>query len=146
VHWLQDPATPNQGWSVEIAVPIASLQERQAAAGCGADSATTPVEGTKWRLGFSRVNWRILVVNEGPGGAPIYIKDPEQPEEDNWVWSAQGRVAMHEPEHWVSHSGGLLSRRGRSSAANASGLDTHRDSITRRFDCRAFCSLRRRPP
>ena len=22
------------------------------------------------------------------------------PHEDNWVWSPQGRVAMHEPEHW----------------------------------------------
>jgi hypothetical protein len=32
--------------------------------------------------------------------------------------------------------GWLLSRRGRSSPANASGFDTHRDSITSRFDCR----------
>jgi hypothetical protein len=28
-----------------------------------------------------------------------------------------------------------LSRRGRSLPANASGFDTHRDSITSRFDC-----------
>ena len=26
--------------------------------------------------------------------------DPSQPEEDNWVWSPQGRVDMHQPEHW----------------------------------------------
>jgi hypothetical protein len=30
----------------------------------------------------------------------------------------------------------LLSRRGRRSPANASGLRTHRDSISSRFDCR----------
>jgi hypothetical protein len=33
----------------------------------------------------------------------------------------------------VGQNGSLLSRRGRSVAANASGLDTHRDSITSRF-------------
>jgi hypothetical protein len=38
----------------------------------------------------------------------------------------------------VSQNGQLLSRRGRSSPANASGLDTHRDSITSRFDCRVY--------
>eukprot|EP01047_Picozoa_sp_COSAG01_P082572 COSAG01_NODE_16916_length_1194_cov_1.537900_1_plen_95_part_10 len=39
----------------------------------------------------------------------------------------------------VSQNGQLLSRRGRSSPASASGLDTHRDSISSRlsrFDCR----------
>jgi hypothetical protein len=36
----------------------------------------------------------------------------------------------------VSQSGELLSRRGRSSPAHASGLDPHRDSISRRVGCR----------
>eukprot|EP01047_Picozoa_sp_COSAG01_P118760 COSAG01_NODE_47449_length_390_cov_0.714777_1_plen_127_part_10 len=31
----------------------------------------------------------------------------------------------------------MLSRRGRSLPANASGVDTHRDSINSRFDCRS---------
>jgi hypothetical protein len=35
----------------------------------------------------------------------------------------------------VRQNGYLLSRRGRSLPANASGLDTHRDSISSRFDC-----------
>eukprot|EP01047_Picozoa_sp_COSAG01_P029407 COSAG01_NODE_2017_length_8638_cov_15.453917_3_plen_149_part_00 len=35
----------------------------------------------------------------------------------------------------MSQHGELLSRRGRSLRANASGLDTHRDSITSRCDC-----------
>eukprot|EP01047_Picozoa_sp_COSAG01_P103711 COSAG01_NODE_33137_length_569_cov_2.853191_1_plen_113_part_00 len=37
----------------------------------------------------------------------------------------------------VSQNGYLLSRRGRSLPANASGFDTHRDSISSRFDCRS---------
>eukprot|EP01047_Picozoa_sp_COSAG01_P064859 COSAG01_NODE_8656_length_2706_cov_11.170694_4_plen_84_part_00 len=36
----------------------------------------------------------------------------------------------------MSPNGWLLSRRGRSSPASASGLDPHRDSISGRFDCR----------
>jgi hypothetical protein len=35
----------------------------------------------------------------------------------------------------VSRNGWLLRRRGCSSPAHASGLDTHRDSINSRFDC-----------
>jgi hypothetical protein len=43
----------------------------------------------------------------------------------------------------VSQNGQLLSRRGRSLPANASGVDTHRDSITSRLDCspRDACAL-----
>jgi hypothetical protein len=37
----------------------------------------------------------------------------------------------------VSQNGQLLSRRGRSLPANAGGVDTHRDSISSRFDCRS---------
>jgi hypothetical protein len=37
----------------------------------------------------------------------------------------------------VSQNGQLLSRRGPSLPANASGVDTHRDSISSRFDCRS---------
>ena len=36
-------------------------------------------------------------------------------------------------DNQVSHNGQLLSRRGCSLPASASGLDTHRDAITRRF-------------
>jgi hypothetical protein len=37
----------------------------------------------------------------------------------------------------VSPNGWLLNRRGRSLPANVSGVDTHRDSISSRFDCRS---------
>ena len=47
---INDPSVENDGWSVEIALPLASLMERQAEAGCGPDK--TPAEGVLWRLGF----------------------------------------------------------------------------------------------
>jgi hypothetical protein len=91
---INDPSTVNEGWSVEIALPIASAQERQETAGCG--QSLPPAAGTLWRMDFSRVNWHILVKQD-----PLrYVKDPDLPEEDNWVWSPQGRVDMHQPEHW----------------------------------------------
>jgi hypothetical protein len=89
---INDPSTPNGGWSVEIALPIVSAQERQEDAGCGGTVA--PTAGTQWRIDFSRVNWHVIVVDGR------YMKDPERPHEDNWVWSPQGRVDMHQPEHW----------------------------------------------
>jgi hypothetical protein len=45
----------------------------------------------------------------------------------------------------VSQNGWLLSRRGRSAPADASGLDTHRDSITRRLNGRVTMTPARRP-
>jgi hypothetical protein len=59
-----------------------------------------------------------------------------------YVRDSDGRASrrMHRPSRStpgrVSQNGCLMSRRGRSLPANASGLDTHRDSITSRFDCR----------
>ena len=37
--------------------------------------------GNTWRINFSRVEW---------------LKKPEE----NWVWSATGRIDMHMPERW----------------------------------------------
>eukprot|EP01049_Picozoa_sp_SAG25_P004271 SAG25_NODE_266_length_10666_cov_14.508943_2_plen_119_part_00 len=49
--------------------------------------------------------------------------------------SLSPRSARGEEEE-VSQNGYLLSHRGCSLPANASGFDTHRDSISSRFDCR----------
>jgi hypothetical protein len=56
-----------------------------------------------------------------------------------WCVLAPGLLSVYEHElgrTLVSQNGWLLGRRGRSLPANASGLDTHRDSISSRFDCR----------
>ena len=85
---LNNPAVPGYGWSVEIALPMDKILE----ATLSPDK--RPVHGTYWRINFSRVQWRVIVQDD------IYVKDPEYPHEDNWVWSPIGEIAMHNPERW----------------------------------------------
>jgi hypothetical protein len=52
-----------------------------------------PRDGDQWRVNFSRVEWRFDIVE----GKYVRRKDRR---EDNWVWSPQGTVNMHQPETW----------------------------------------------
>ena len=72
---LNNPGDTDRGWTVEIAIPLNAFASRQ--------TVPHPVDGTMWRINFSRVEWR-----QG------------QPKEDNWVWSPQGVINMHVPEQW----------------------------------------------
>lgn len=83
---LNDPTDIDQGWSLEMALPWGALKE------C-AHRTTPPLDGDRWRINFSRVQWQTKIVNG------TYIKTPNRPE-DNWVWSPQGVVDMHRPETW----------------------------------------------
>lgn len=90
---LNDPSDTDSGWTVEIAFPWDALSE-------AAGMPTPPQPGDQWRVNFSRVQWRIE-----PDGKQGYRKqiNPETGEsfpEDNWVWSPQGKIAMHMPEKW----------------------------------------------
>jgi hypothetical protein len=83
---LNDPSDTDRGWSVEIAWPwqgLAELTSRPA----------PPHDGDQWRINFSRVEWDIDIV-EGK-----YRKIEGRPEY-NWIWSPQGVIDMHRPEHW----------------------------------------------
>lgn len=81
-------------WSVEIAIPINKVLLNT--------KGSLPSHGEFWRINFSRVEWNVDVINGK------YIKNPKchscpqpgSPNEDNWVWSAQSKVAMHLPEKW----------------------------------------------
>jgi hypothetical protein len=88
---INDPTDTDTGWSVEMAIPWAALAET-----AGVDCPPKP--GDRWRMNFSRVQWR-LDVNDG-----AYIKRADEAgdalPEDNWVWSEQRAIAMHEPEFW----------------------------------------------
>ena len=57
------------------------------------DRDLTPRIGDAWRINFSRVEWQITRTNNK------YQKLPNT-KEDNWVWSPQGVIDMHQPEHW----------------------------------------------
>ncbi|MHC4948610.1 MAG: carbohydrate-binding family 9-like protein, partial [Planctomycetota bacterium] len=85
---LNDPSDTDTGWSVELALPWSTLAEF-------AHTPAPPEPGDVWRMNFSRVEWRHLVV-EGR-----YERIPGT-KEDNWVWSPQGVINMHVPETWGS--------------------------------------------
>jgi hypothetical protein len=72
---LNNPSDKDHGWTVEIAFPWSAFASRL--------PVTKPEIGGEWRINFSRVEWKA-----------------GQPKEDNWVWSPQGVVNMHVPEHW----------------------------------------------
>jgi hypothetical protein len=82
---LNDPRDRDRGWSVEIAFPWNAFASRA--------PVKRPAAADVWRVNFSRVEWQTDIV----GGK--YRKVPGKPE-DNWVWSPQGLIDMHVPEHW----------------------------------------------
>ena len=92
---VNQPAVRNTHWTVEVALPISKLMERNLLA-------RRPADGVFWRVNFSRVQWGVVTTADGSG----YEKrpccqscaTPGSPAEDNWVWSKQGAVAMHLPE------------------------------------------------
>ncbi|HXJ62051.1 MAG TPA: carbohydrate-binding family 9-like protein [Verrucomicrobiae bacterium] len=83
---LNNPSDRDRGWSVEIAIPWKVLGEH-------ARRPAPPQESDQWRIGFSRVEWEVDIL-EGK-----YRKVPGR-KEDNWVWSPQGIIDMHRPEKW----------------------------------------------
>ena len=87
---LNDPSDEDQFWSVEVAIPWEVLKE--------ANTHNEIPKGEYWRINFSRVNWQFDLDNQTYSRA----KDPtgEFKPEYNWVWSPQGVINMHEPEHW----------------------------------------------
>lgn len=80
----------DKGWSVEMAIPLASLRfwdERALG------------DGSLVRINFSRVEWDKDVT----GGKYVPRTDPSTGRrlpEHNWVWSPQGIINMHAPEKW----------------------------------------------
>ncbi|MCM8570905.1 carbohydrate-binding family 9-like protein [Gramella jeungdoensis] len=87
---LNDPSDTDKGWSVEIAIPWAALNE--------ANPHNRIPKDEFWRINFSRVNWDFQLKN----GTYSRKKDSSGNflPEYNWVWSPQGIINMHEPEHW----------------------------------------------
>ena len=72
---LNDPSDTDKGWTVEMAIPIASL--------CVEFQTPQELLDKDWKIGFSRVEW---LKESGP--------------EENWVWNPTGLVDMHQPERW----------------------------------------------
>lgn len=120
---LNDPRSPDAGWTVELEIPWSGLQslhdtnqpvrravrdgskvrgyevlaaEAEQVDGANASPIAAlqiPVEGDVWRMNFSRVQWPV----ETDGKR---YQAPAGAREDNWVWSPQGVVDMHRPATW----------------------------------------------
>lgn len=84
---LNDPSDIDRRWSVALAFPWAAFVPP------GEPPGAPPRAGDVWRVNFSRVQWQTTIENGR------YMKVPNIPE-DNWVWSPQGVIDMHQPEQW----------------------------------------------
>jgi len=98
---MNRPGDTDSGWSVEIAIPLKSL-------GFWGDK--RPMDGSQWRINFSRVEWDRDVV-DGQYVPRLRPGSNRRLPEHNWVWSPQGIIDMHAPEKWAylqfsSHGGG----------------------------------------
>ena len=87
---INKPYDLDQSWIVEVAIPMDVLRE--------ANYNRIAKAGDIWRLNFSRVQWHVDIIE----GQYLKKKDSEGKllPEENWVWSPQGVIAMHEPESW----------------------------------------------
>ncbi|MDD8019700.1 MAG: carbohydrate-binding family 9-like protein [Acidobacteriota bacterium] len=89
---LNDPKDKDRGWSVEMAIPWEVLKE-------ATPFKTKPEPGDLWRVNFSRVEYRVKVID----GTYQKEKDPVSGRdlpEDNWTWAPQGLINIHYPEMW----------------------------------------------
>ena len=89
---LNNPLDKDKGWSVEIAFPLGVLKE------C-LPGKKLPKPGDQWRVNFSRVEYKVDVIN----GKYEKVKDAVSGKplpEDNWVWSPAGLINIHYPEMW----------------------------------------------
>lgn len=84
---LNNPSDTDRGWTVEIAIPFAAFATRLPVA--------PPHPGDQWRINFSRVEWPKGIDGHDPAN-----NKPGIHTEDNWVWTPQGEINMHIPEHW----------------------------------------------
>jgi hypothetical protein len=87
---LNNTSGTDEGWTVELVIPFRSITM--------GFSPQIPVDGSVYRINFSRVQYDTRVEN----GRNVKLKDSAGRDlpEHNWVWSPQGEIAMHSPEHW----------------------------------------------
>ena len=91
VGTVNQPKDIDEGWYVEIALPMDVLHEYYGGVPAKA--------GHQWRINFSRVQWQTEVI-KGVYSKSINPETQKHFPEDNWVWSPQGVVDMHRPETW----------------------------------------------
>ena len=89
---LNEPSDEDKGWSVEVAIPWKTMKE-------GTSIPVPPKNAHMWRVNFSRVQWQTNIV-DGQYVKKKNSKTGKNLPENNWVWTPQRVIAMHEPEFW----------------------------------------------
>ncbi len=88
---LNNSSDEDQSWSVEIAIPWSFNSDSH--------GRVKPPTNEYWRINFSRLQWQHDIINQ-----KYYRKKDSVTgqflKENNWVWSPQEVINMHEPEHW----------------------------------------------
>ncbi len=89
---VNNPSDKDAKWFVEIAFPWEAYKEITSVA-------VPPQHNDKWRVNFSRVEWKTEV-KDGKYVKQVNPETGKNYPEDNWVWSPQGVINMHYPEMW----------------------------------------------
>jgi len=88
---INNPSDTDKGWNVELAFPWNALKDL---------GRKSPVRaGDLWRLNFSRVEWHQTITPDGKYVRKAGSKG-ETLKEDNWTWTPQRVIQLHEPECW----------------------------------------------
>lgn len=89
---INDTLGADNKWTVEFAIPWTSYSSR-------VKEISKPDDGDTWRINFSRVEWETDFT-DGRYIPKIDSLTGKKLPENNWVWSPQGVINMHVPEHW----------------------------------------------
>ena len=94
---LNNPADTDDGWSVEMAIPWASITGHSN----HPRTVQPPAPGTTLRMNFSQVNWQVQADETVPHGYAKKTNEQGAPlPESNHVWAATGEINIHMPEKW----------------------------------------------
>ncbi len=94
---LNNPADTDDGWSVEMAIPWASITGHSN----HPRTVHPPAPGTTLRMNFSQVNWQVQADKTSPHGYAKKTNEQGAPlPESNHVWAATGEINIHMPEKW----------------------------------------------
>ncbi|MSR41041.1 MAG: carbohydrate-binding family 9-like protein [Phycisphaerales bacterium] len=119
---LNDATDIDRAWTLEWAIPWSAFKPPALNLPSfteGARAAAAPKAGEEWRVNFSRVQWTTTLEGKSLPKIPAppindsytleppketapafpYSKITGKPE-DNWVWSPQWQIDMHDPRFW----------------------------------------------
>ncbi len=90
---IDEPNDLDEKWTIEIAIPWHNFEVWNPKM-----KPKVPQDGEQWRMNFSRVQWELEPTHYTYTKKLDFRRNPLP--ENNWVWSPQGVIQMHQPETW----------------------------------------------